>query len=83
MYNVYCEEQFIGSFETYEEAVKCVTDNGKIDCNEFRGSTKTNEKEVFVFTYDTPNGDEQLDFIIYFPFVLTKEQIDFINTTLY
>lgn len=82
MYKVYCEEQFIGSFETYEEALSKATEDGKTGAN-FIGSVTYSEKEVFTYTYNTPDGDEQLDFIIYFPFVLTKEQIDFINTTPY
>ena len=59
------EEQFIGSYNTYEEAVAKATEDGKTGAN-FIGRVRDSEKETFTYTYNTPDGDEQCDFIIYF-----------------
>lgn len=64
-YSVFCEEQFIGEYKTYEEAVEVATEDGKLKAN-FIGCIKHSNKEVFTFAYPTPQGDEVLDFIIYF-----------------
>ena len=74
-FQVYMEEQFIGSYNTYEEAVAKATEDGKTGAN-FIGRVRDSEKETFTYTYNTPDGDEVLDFIIYFPSNTTEEKED-------
>ena len=66
MFQVYCEEQFIGSFETYEEALYKATKDGNTGAN-FIGCLEIDNKEIYTYVYNTPDGDEQLDFTIILP----------------